>query len=62
MNPKRGRIYIVKLCSGESRRWRFLGTDARGLEWWQDEESGRAFSEASLMYAWEVVEEGCEED
>ncbi len=62
MNLKRGRIYNIRLCSEELRRWRFLGADPHGLEWWEDEESGRAFSEASLMYAWEVVGEAGEED
>ncbi len=61
MTPKPGRTYVVKLCSEELRRWRFLGANPQGLEWWEDEESGRAFSEASLMYAWEIVEEDCEE-
>lgn len=57
MEPEVGRIYVVELCSGERRRWRFLGVDARGVAWWRDEESGRSFSEVSLMYAWVLVEE-----
>jgi hypothetical protein len=51
------RVYVVRLCSGELRRWRFDGVDARGMAWWQDEESGASFSEAGLMYMWEVVGE-----
>lgn len=50
-------VYLVRLCSGELRRWRFDGVDGRGLAWWQDEESGTSFSEAGLMYMWEVVGE-----
>lgn len=50
-----GRIYAVRLCSGELRRWRFDGVDGNGLAWWQDEETGLGFSEASLMYAWEIA-------
>jgi len=51
------RVYVIELCSGERRHWRFLGWDARELAWWRDEDSGREFSEASLMYAWEIVAE-----
>ena len=57
VTPQEERIYIVQLCSGERRRWRFLGLDAQGLAWWRDEETGRTFSEASLMYVWEIVAE-----
>lgn len=57
MTPQEERIYIVQLCSGEHRRWRFLGLDAQGLAWWRDEETRRTFSEASLMYVWEIVAE-----
>lgn len=57
MDPQVGRTYVVELCSGERRRWRYLGPDARGLAWWRDEETGRTFSEASLMYVWALVAE-----
>lgn len=57
MTLQPGRIYVVELCSGELRRWRYLGTDRRELAWWRDEESGREFSEASLMYVWAIVAE-----
>ena len=55
--PLAGREYEIELCSGEKCRWRFLGADARGLHWWRDRESGREFSESSLMYAWTVIGE-----
>lgn len=54
--PLPNRIYRVRLCSGESRRWRFLGDDRLFGPRWQDLESGERFSERSLSYAWEVVE------
>lgn len=57
MEPKTGRVYVVELCGGERRRWRFLGVDVRGIAWWRDVETGRSFSEASLMYVWMLVEE-----
>jgi len=57
VTPQEERIYIIQLCSGERRCWCFLRLDARGLAWWRDEETGRTFSEASLMYAWEIVAE-----
>jgi len=47
---------LIKLCSGERRRWHYLGPDARGAIWWRDLETGREFSESSLMYAWSIVE------
>lgn len=53
--PETDVVYLVELCSGERRLWRFLGADARELGWWRDEESGLTFSEASLMYAWHIV-------
>lgn len=56
MEPVSGGSYVVRLCSGELRRWRFEGVDARGFGWWLDQETGRGFSDASLMYAWEIVE------
>lgn len=57
MEVRAGRVYIVELCSGERRRWRFLGADARGVACWRDEETGRVFSEGSVMYAWSIVAE-----
>lgn len=47
--------YLIELCSGEQRRWRYRGPDERGAIWWQDVENGREFTEASLMYAWKVI-------
>ena len=50
-------IFRIELCSGEIRRWRYLGADARSQIWWRDLESGREFNESSLMYAWRVLDE-----
>lgn len=47
-------VYLVELCSGEQRHWKFLGPDSRHLVWWLDLESGQALSESSLMYAWAI--------
>jgi hypothetical protein len=60
--PRAGGRYVVELCSGERRCWRCLGTDARGLVWWRDEESGAEFNEGSLMYAWQLVGEAPAEE
>lgn len=48
-------IYRIELCSGEHRLWRYRGPDGRAAKWWQDVESGREFSETSLMYAWKII-------
>ncbi|CAH1748381.1 conserved protein of unknown function [Thauera humireducens] len=53
-----GRTYVIRLCSGEIREWRFDGRDARGLAWWRDVETGLGFSEAGLLYAWEILPAG----
>lgn len=53
--PEAGAIYDIKLCSGESRRWEYLGPDSREQLWWRDTESGLEFSESNLMYAWHIV-------
>lgn len=58
--PRPGGLYEVELCSGELRRWRFLGSDRFGAPRWRDEESGTEFSEASLMYAWRLVREAAQ--
>lgn len=55
MAPEDYRLYLVELCSGERRRWRYLGADPRQLGWWRDEDTGMAFSEAGVMYAWHIV-------
>lgn len=47
--------YLIELCSGEQRLWRYRGTDERGAIWWQDVENDSEFTETSLMYAWKVV-------
>ena len=57
MTPQVDRVYVIELCSGELRRWSFLGLDRRETTWWRDEETGRTFSEASLMYVWKIVAE-----
>ncbi len=58
MELRVGQIYAVRLCSGELRRWRFDGQDARGFAWWHDVETDMGFSESSLLYAWELLEAG----
>ena len=50
-------IFRIELCSGEIRRWRYLGPDARSQVWWQDVENGHEFNESSLMYAWRILDE-----
>lgn len=60
--PVAGRSYLVTLCSGEIRRWRHLGCDARGAVWWQDVETLAEFSESSLMYAWTLGAPSDEDD
>lgn len=56
IQPQTNAIYRIELCSGEQRRWRCLpprpGETAR---WWRDMDSGREFSEASLLYAWRIT-------
>lgn len=54
--PETGVSYLIALCSGEERRWCYLGQDARGASWWRDLETELEFSESSLMYAWSIVE------
>lgn len=53
--PQAGRVYVVELCSGERRSWRYLGTDATQQAWWRDCDDGREFNESSLMYAWRLI-------
>ncbi len=48
-------IYRIELCGGEVRRWQYLGQDDRSEPWWRDIETGREFSESSVMYAWEII-------
>ncbi len=55
IEPLAGTTYLIELCSGELRRWRYPGPDARSQIWWRDVESGLEFSESSLMYAWQIV-------
>ena len=57
ITPEIDRIYLVELCSGERRRWRYGGADAWGQAWWFDLETGREFGENSLMYSWQLVGE-----
>lgn len=54
--PQLDADYLIELCSGEQRRWRYLGPDARGAVWWRDLETKTEFNEDSLMYAWAIVE------
>ena len=55
INPLPDATYLIELCSGEQRLWRYLGPDSRSAIWWKDLENGREFNEASLMYAWKIV-------
>lgn len=50
-------IYRIELCSGEIRRWRYLGIDAQSQVWWCDLDTGQQFNESSLMYAWQIAGE-----
>jgi len=56
MEPVGGCSYVIRLCSGELRRWRFEGVDQRGFGWGVGGGRGLGFSDASLMYAWEILE------
>jgi hypothetical protein len=53
--PEPDGVYLVELCSGEQRYWRYLGPDARLQTWWCDLESGREFNESGVMYSWWIV-------
>lgn len=53
--PEPGGIYLIELCSGEQRRWRHLGSEGECGTWWRDLETGREFSEASVLYAWSIL-------
>jgi len=55
LEPKTGRIYVIELCSGEFRRWRYLGPGEQFHVWWYDMETGLEFSETNVMYAWRIV-------
>jgi hypothetical protein len=56
IKPEFDATYLIELCSGEQRRWRFLGQDSKGVAWWRDLETSLEFNEGSLMYAWSIVE------
>lgn len=55
IQPEPAGNYLIELCSGELRRWRYLGSDAQARNWWRDCETGREFSEDSVMYSWRIV-------
>lgn len=57
ISPQAHRTYEVELCSGERRLWTCLGMDTGVNHWWRDTETGREFSEASLLYAWTIIGE-----
>jgi len=57
VEPSRQTIYRIALCSGEVRRWSYLGPDARSEAWWRDMDTGLEFNESSLMYAWQIAGE-----
>ena len=50
-------VYVVELCGGEQRHWKYLGQDSRRLVWWMDVETRQEFNESSLMYAWSIKQE-----
>lgn len=50
-----GVVYLVELCSGERRRWRYLGPPGAENARWQDAETAREFGEASVLYAWKLI-------
>lgn len=49
--------YSIRLCSGETRAWKYLGEGAGGRVWWCDISTGVVFNEASILYAWEMLGE-----
>ena len=55
IKPESDRIYEIELCNGEQLRWQYLGPDRNAEIWWKDVETGREFSEASLMYSWRII-------
>ena len=57
LQPQIKRIYQIELCSGEIRRWQYLGPLAGAQIWWRDVDSGLEFNEAGLMYAWHILGE-----
>jgi hypothetical protein len=56
--PVLNKEYRIALCSGEIRRWLYLGQDELSQVWWRDMETGMEFNESSLMYAWQIVTDG----
>ena len=56
IKPEANATYLIELCSGEQRRWRYLGQDNQGAVWWRDLENSLEFNEGGLMYAWSIVE------
>lgn len=55
MNLEINRIYVIRLCSGEITRWRYLGEGAGERVWWTDVTTGTIFNEGSILYAWQIV-------
>lgn len=52
---KKNVTYCVELCSGERRRWQYLGIGTYADVWWRDMENGKEFNEATVMYAWTII-------
>lgn len=50
-----GAAYLVELCSGEQRHWRYLGPLGAENPRWRDIETASEFGEASVLYAWKIV-------
>ena len=57
LQPQINRTYRIELCSGEIRRWRYLGPATGERICWRDVENGREFSEAGVLYAWHILGE-----
>lgn len=48
-------VYVIELCSGECRRWQYIGEAGNEQIVWIDVDTGREFNESSLMYAWSII-------
>jgi len=55
LEPKYDTTYLVMLCSGELRRWHYLGLSEQSYAWWDDMKTGLEFIENSVMHAWRIA-------
>lgn len=62
LKPQSNQIYVIELCGGEERRWRFLGPDSRSQLWWRDLETRCEFNETSVMYSWQIARREAQPD